>query len=72
MTAPPLSAATLLDQQDPCLADLFANQVARHPHRPAVSDGAVTSTYAELNVAANRLAHQLIDLGVGPNTLVGI
>ncbi|HEY0496346.1 MAG TPA: amino acid adenylation domain-containing protein, partial [Kutzneria sp.] len=42
------------------VVDLFAAQVRRRPHEPAV-DGL---TYAELDRRSNRLAHRLIDLGV--------
>jgi amino acid adenylation domain-containing protein/non-ribosomal peptide synthase protein (TIGR01720 family) len=51
---------------------LFQRRVAQAPHAPAVIwDGAATS-YAELNRDANRLARQLRDRGVGPDTPVGI
>ncbi|MGB2570895.1 amino acid adenylation domain-containing protein [Micromonospora citrea] len=51
---------------------LFARQVAATPDRPAVLFGAETVTYAELNARANRLAHRLVELGVGADVLVGV
>jgi amino acid adenylation domain-containing protein/non-ribosomal peptide synthase protein (TIGR01720 family) len=52
--------------------ELFRRQVALAPHAPAVSyDGAATS-YADLNRAANRLAHRLLALGIGRDAPVGI
>ncbi|MFJ6074072.1 amino acid adenylation domain-containing protein [Streptomyces sp. NPDC093065] len=53
------------------LARLFEDQAAAHPDRPAAVDGDTTLTYAELNTRANRLAHHLIGLGVGPEDAVG-
>ncbi|MEI8233561.1 MAG: amino acid adenylation domain-containing protein [Verrucomicrobiota bacterium] len=42
------------------------------PGTPAIVDGDRTVTYRELNERANRLAHHLQSLGVGPDELVGI
>ncbi|MEU4898133.1 amino acid adenylation domain-containing protein [Streptomyces sp. NPDC044780] len=54
------------------LPDLFAAQAARTPSAVAVSDGATSLTYAELNRSANRLAHLLITRGAGPERLVAL
>lgn len=50
----------------------FEDWARRSPLAPAVvsEDGPVS--YAELNTRANRLAHRLIDRGVGPGMLVGV
>ena len=57
---------------EPGFVESFQRRVALAPTAPAVVfDGAVT-TYAELNRAANRLAHRLRDLGVGRDTVVGV
>jgi amino acid adenylation domain-containing protein len=50
----------------------FERQVRKMPHATAVlsSDGA--TSYGELNEHANRLANRLRELGVGPETLVGV
>ena len=59
-------------QEQSSVVELFQRRVALAPHAPAViCDGAETS-YAALNRDANRLAHQLRALGVGPETPVGI
>ncbi len=42
------------------------------PLAPALVFGDEALSYAELNARANRLAHRLIALGVGPDVLVGI
>ncbi|HEX9445694.1 MAG TPA: amino acid adenylation domain-containing protein [Candidatus Binatia bacterium] len=55
-----------------CFHELFEAQVERAPARPAVAYGEEHLTYRELNQKANRLAHYLGALGVGPETLVGI
>jgi amino acid adenylation domain-containing protein len=50
----------------------FERQAAATPDAIAVSFNAERLTYRELNERANRLAHQLRALGVGPEVLVGL
>ncbi|WP_255992082.1 non-ribosomal peptide synthetase [Chitinolyticbacter albus] len=54
------------------LTALFEAQAARTPHAPAVCCGTVQLDYATLNQRANQLAHQLRQLGVGPDQLVAL
>ncbi|MEV6602106.1 alpha/beta fold hydrolase [Actinoplanes sp. NPDC051346] len=54
------------------LPALFTAQAEKTPDRPAVEDGGVTVSYAELDARANRLAHHLIGLGVGPEQVVAL
>ena len=49
---------------------LFAAQVARTPEAVALSCGERSWTYRELDEAANRLAHLLVERGVGPGQSV--
>ncbi|WDM77360.1 amino acid adenylation domain-containing protein [Xanthomonas cucurbitae] len=51
---------------------LFEQQVVRDPDAVAVIDGQQHYSYATLNRCANRLAHHLIALGVGPGDHVAI
>ena len=51
---------------------LMEEQVARTPDAPALAFGDTRLSYAELNRRANRLAHRLIEAGVGPDVLVGV
>ncbi|MGV6477762.1 amino acid adenylation domain-containing protein, partial [Azotobacter vinelandii] len=55
-----------------CVHQLIEEQVARTPEAVALVFGEREMPYAELNRRANRLAHRLIELGVGPDVLVGI
>ena len=55
-----------------CVHELFEDQVARTPRALAVCYGDQSLTYADLNGRANRLAHYLQKLGVGPETPVGL
>jgi amino acid adenylation domain-containing protein len=58
--------------RDQCIHQLFQAQAARTPEAVAVVFEDQQLTYAELNARANQLAHHLIDLGVGPETPVGV
>ncbi|HET6709994.1 non-ribosomal peptide synthetase, partial [Amycolatopsis sp.] len=55
-----------------CLHELFADQAGRTPDRVAVRDGGNQVTYGELEARANRLAHRLAGLGIGPDRVVGV
>jgi amino acid adenylation domain-containing protein len=58
---------------DPRLVhQVFEQQVIETPGNVAVVADGVELTYAELNERANRVAHHLRGLGIGPEDLVGI
>jgi amino acid adenylation domain-containing protein/non-ribosomal peptide synthase protein (TIGR01720 family) len=58
--------------QDLCIHQLIAQQVAETPDARAVTFATQQLTYRELDSQANRLAHKLIELGVGPEIRVGV
>ena len=55
-----------------CIHQLFEQQVERVPHATALVFQQEALTYAELNQRANRLAHLLIEFGVGPDQPVAL
>ena len=55
-----------------CVHQLVEEQVERTPDARAVVCEDQELTYRELNQRANQIAHHLIQLGVGPEQLVGI
>ncbi|ERN39842.1 non-ribosomal peptide synthetase module, partial [Rubidibacter lacunae KORDI 51-2] len=58
--------------QGTCLHELFEAQVARDPSAVALVFEGKELSYGTLNAQANRLAHHLQALGVGPDVLVGL
>ncbi|GLS24562.1 non-ribosomal peptide synthetase [Marinibactrum halimedae] len=64
--------------QNTCIHELFEQQVARNPDAIAVElstglNGVEEKlTYSELNIAANQVAHYLVEQGVQPDSLVGV
>jgi thioester reductase-like protein len=50
----------------------FAAQAARRPGAAAVIAAGARLTYGELDASANRLARYLVELGAGPETLIGV
>jgi aspartate racemase len=57
---------------DQCVHTLFERQAENTPQQIALVDRNHSLTYEELNLRANRLAHYLLSLGVGSETLVGL
>ncbi len=55
-----------------CVHEAFAEQTARTPDALALVYQDRALSYAELERAANQLAHRLVRLGVGPDVRVGI
>jgi amino acid adenylation domain-containing protein len=51
---------------------LFADQVTRDPDAVAIVDGDTRISYRDLDARANRVAHWLIERGVGPERVVGL
>ena len=55
-----------------CLHTLVAEQAARAPDSISVELGQHHLSYAQLEICANRLAHRLRALGIGPDIPVGV
>ncbi|MHB8243494.1 MAG: non-ribosomal peptide synthetase [Solirubrobacteraceae bacterium] len=55
-----------------CLHELIAEQSRSTPETVAIEINEEQLTYRELDSRANQLAHHLVELGVGPEALVGI
>lgn len=54
-----------------CLHDRFAARAAEAPELVALVSGEEHVRYGELNAYANRMAHRLRGMGVGPEVRVG-
>ena len=64
--------ATAHHVPDTTLPALFEQQVERSPDAVALVGEDTSLSYHELNVRANRLAHHLIKIGVGPESIVAL
>ncbi|MFG2608425.1 amino acid adenylation domain-containing protein [Streptomyces sp. NPDC048514] len=69
---PARATAAIAARETPSLLDRIAEQVRAAPEKTAVISGTDRVTYARLDRLANRLAHRLVALGVGPETRVGL
>ncbi len=63
---------TEVETPDGTVCDLLERQVAATPEATALLCGDVRLSYRELNARANRLAHWLIERGVGPERRVAL
>ena len=52
--------------------ETFAGQAARNPEATALTAGRARVTYRELDESSSRLAHHLVQAGVGPETVTGV
>jgi len=68
-SGPPLEAG--LDREE-TLAQIFAASARCFGSRPAVEEGGLRQTYAELDAVADRVAHLLRSRGLGRGALVGL
>src|SRR5579872_1143208 len=59
-------------RSDQAVHHQFEAQAARNPDLPAIDSANGTLSYAELDAAANRLAHHLRASGVAPGAIVGL
>ncbi|MEZ4706176.1 MAG: amino acid adenylation domain-containing protein [Caldilineaceae bacterium] len=62
----------MLYPRQQCLHDLVAAQAQKTPRQRAVTFGALSLSYQELDERSNQLAHYLQERGVGPETVVGV
>jgi amino acid adenylation domain-containing protein/non-ribosomal peptide synthase protein (TIGR01720 family) len=58
--------------EDSCVHQLISKHVVASPDALAVTFADTHLTYSQLDRQANRLAHKLIELGVGPEVRVGV
>ncbi|EJN16795.1 acyl-CoA synthetase (AMP-forming)/AMP-acid ligase II [Pseudomonas sp. GM79] len=68
-----MKAANVKDPTQPCgLGWSFEQATLRNPDGPALLQGEVILTYAQVNQWANRIAHHLIAQGIGKGDVVAI
>jgi amino acid adenylation domain-containing protein len=64
--------ATATARPKATVAEMFQSQARLHPAATAVVCAERSLSYAQLNARANRLAHLLLRIGVGPESAVGV
>lgn len=69
---PSESASRQREWQAGGITQIFEQQAAQSPDRPAVSCGGTALTYAELNSRSNQLARLLVNAGVKSGARVGL
>ncbi len=57
---------------DICIHHWFEMQAQKNPDYPALTFEQQQLSYQQLNAQANRLAHYLLEQGIGPDVLVGL
>ncbi|MEV0534381.1 amino acid adenylation domain-containing protein, partial [Kitasatospora sp. NPDC050463] len=73
LPAPAVPAqASAAEPEQPLLVGLISEQAARTPRAVAVVAGGRTLTYREVDEYADRIAHHLTALAVGPGAVVGV
>ncbi len=58
--------------KEECIHELFEKNAQVHPDKTAVIACDKTVTYGELNQMANKVAHSLLERGIGRNTIVAV
>ena len=67
-----VGSASYLDLQGGCVPRAVAAKATKWPDAVALTAGSQVLTYQDLDSQANRVAHYLRSLGVGPDVLVGL
>ena len=68
-----MKVANVKDPTQPCgLGWSFEQATLRHPDGPALLYGEVALTYAQVNQWSNRIAHHLIEQGIGKGDVVAV
>ncbi|KAE8153733.1 hypothetical protein BDV25DRAFT_149061 [Aspergillus avenaceus] len=64
--------STMPTRLERCVHDLVLEKMAEQPEKLAISAWDGEMTFGEVDEASRRLAHHLVECGVGPNVMVGL